>query len=175
MTLFKNTRSIALLLVGIKSAGLIFMPTYLSKQGLEDLEKELARRTNEIRKEIAEKISAAKELGDLSENFEYHEAKEQQGLNEARALQLKDMIRDVVLVEESVGGTNIGLGTTFVVEVNGSQKTYSIVGSNESDPIAGKISNESPIGLAFMGHEVDDVIEIQTPGGAMTYKIISIK
>lgn len=151
------------------------MPTYLSKQGLEDLKNEHAKRVTQIRKEIAEKISAAKELGDLSENFEYHEAKEQQGLNEARALQVADMIRDVVIVEESTGGTHVGLGTTFVVEVNKTKKTYSIVGSNESDPIAGKISNESPIGLAFMGHEVGDVIEIQTPAGAMTYKIISIK
>lgn len=151
------------------------MPTYLSKQGLEDLKQEHVRRTSTIRKEIAEKISAAKELGDLSENFEYHEAKEQQGLNEARVLQLEDMIRDVVIVEESSGGTTLGLGSTFVVEVNGGKKTYALVGSNESDPMAGKISNESPIGLAFMGHEIGDIIEIQTPGGAMTYKIISIK
>lgn len=151
------------------------MPTYLSKQGLEDLKAEHIKRMTQIRKEIAEKISAAKELGDLSENFEYHEAKEQQGLNEARIQQLADMIRDVVIVEESSGGSTIGLGTTFVVEVSGSQKTYSLVGSNESDPMAGKISNESPIGLAFMGHEVGDTIEIQTPGGAMTYQIISIQ
>ncbi|OGL61780.1 hypothetical protein A3E97_01930 [Candidatus Uhrbacteria bacterium RIFCSPHIGHO2_12_FULL_47_12] len=151
------------------------MPTYLSKQGLEDLKAEHAKRITQIRKEIAEKISAAKELGDLSENFEYHEAKEQQGLNESRVVQLADMIRDAVIVNESTGGTSLGLGTTFVVEVNGAQKTYSLVGSNESDPMSGKISNESPIGLAFMGHEVGDLIEIQTPGGAMTYKIISIK
>ncbi len=151
------------------------MPTYLSQQGLEDLTAEHIKRMTQIRKEIAEKISAAKELGDLSENFEYHEAKEQQGLNEARILQLADMIRDAVIVNESTGGTTVGLGTTFVVEVNKTQKTYSLVGSNESDPLAGKISNESPIGLAFMGHEVNDIIEIQTPNGVMTYKIISIK
>lgn len=151
------------------------MPTYLSKQGLEDLKAEFTKRSSQTRKEIAEKISAAKELGDLSENFEYHEAKEQQGLNESRILQVADMIRDAVIVEESIGGTTLGLGTTFVVEVNGGKKTYSLVGSNESDPLLGKISNESPIGLAFMGHEVGDVIEIKTPGGAMTYKIISIK
>lgn len=157
------------------AAGFLFMPTYLSKQGLEDLKAEYEKRKDQIRKEIAEKISAAKELGDLSENFEYHEAKEQQGLNESRVIQLADMIRDAVIVEDSIGGTTLGLGTTFVVEVNGGKKTYSLVGSNESDPMAGKISNESPIGLAFMGHEVGDVIEIQTPGGTMTYKIISIK
>ncbi|MCX6714862.1 MAG: transcription elongation factor GreA [Candidatus Uhrbacteria bacterium] len=151
------------------------MPTYISQKGLEDLKAEHTKRMTQIRKEIAEKISAAKELGDLSENFEYHEAKEQQGLNESRVIQLADMIRDAVIVKESTGGTTLGLGTTFVVEVNGGQKTYSLVGSNESDPMAGKISNESPIGLAFMGHEVGDIIEIQTPGGTMTYKIISIK
>jgi len=151
------------------------MPTYLSKQGLIDLQEELQKRTTVTRKEIAEKIAAAKELGDLSENFEYHEAKEQQGFNETRVIQLQDMIRDVEIVKDMVGGSFIELGTTFTVSSSYGEKTYSMVGSNESNPLEGKISNESPMGLAFIGHEVGEEIEIKTPSGSVLYKILSIK
>ena len=150
------------------------MSTYISAPGLQSLKDELVKRTTISRKEIAEKISAAKELGDLSENFEYHEA-EQQGLNESRVAQLEEMIRDHVIVENSTGGDTVDLGTTFDVEVNKIKKTFSMVGSSEADPIASKISNESPIGLAFMGHKVGDSIDITTPGGLVSYKILSIK
>ena len=151
------------------------MSTYISAPGLQSLKDELVKRTTISRKEIAEKISAAKELGDLSENFEYHEAKEQQGLNESRVAQLEEMIRDHVIVENSTGGDTVDLGTTFDVEVNKIKKTFSMVGSSEAYPIASKISNESPIGLAFMGHKVGDSIDITTPGGLVSYKILSIK
>jgi len=151
------------------------MPTYISAPGLEGLKEELIRRTKETRKQIAEKISAATELGDLSENFEYHEAKEQQGLNESRVAQLEAMISDCIIVKDSVGGDTIDFGTTFDVEINKIKKTFSMVGSSEADPIAGKISNESPIGLAFMGHKVNDVIELTIPSGTIIYKILSIK
>src|SRR3990167_10601401 len=100
------------------------MPTYLSKQGLEDLKAEHAKRITQIRKEISERISAAKELGDLSENFEYHEAKEQQGLNEMRILQLEHMLKDVVMVEQQSGGEHISLGTHFTVSANGKKQTF---------------------------------------------------
>ncbi len=151
------------------------MPTYISAEGLEALKEERARRSRETRRAIAEKISAAKELGDLSENFEYHEAKEQQGLNETRIIQLDIMINDVVIVKESTGGDYVTLGTTFNVELNGVEKTFRMVGSSEADPIAAKISNESPLGMAFMGRHTGDVIDIQTPSGLQQYKIKSIK
>lgn len=151
------------------------MPTYVSQQGLQDLKDEFSRRTTIVRREIAEKIAAAKELGDLSENFEYHEAKEQQGFNEARILEVEDMIRDAVIVEETTGATVIQIGTTFTVSSKNGEKTFSLVGSNESNPLEGKISNESPMGLAFIGHEVGDKVEIQSPGGTTMYTIVSIK
>ncbi len=151
------------------------MPTYISKEGLEDLKKEFEKRKTTERKKITEQIAAAKELGDLSENFEYHEAKEQQGLNESRILQLEAMILDSVIVEETRGSEAVTLGVTFKVEINGAEKTYSMVGSSEADPLKGKISNESPIGKAFMGAKVGDMIEVEVPSGTMTYKIVGIE
>ncbi|HBP00312.1 MAG: Transcription elongation factor GreA [Candidatus Uhrbacteria bacterium GW2011_GWF2_41_16] len=151
------------------------MPTYISSQGLEDMKKEWENRKMKIRKEIASKIEAAKELGDLSENFEYHEAKEQQALNETRIAQLDDMLKDYVVIEEKRGGLFISLGCTFIVEYNGKQKTFEIVGSNEANPLEGKISNESPLGQAFLGHAVGTFVEVTVPFGVMQYKIIEIK
>ncbi len=151
------------------------MPTYISKEGLEDLKTEIQRRRVEDRKQIAEDISQAKELGDLSENFEYQDAKERQGLNEARIVQLEGMIMDAVLVEQSSGNDEISLGTRFVVEVNGVEKTYSMVGSTEADPIQGKISNEAPIGMAFLGAREGDEVTVDAPSGEIQYKILKIE
>lgn len=151
------------------------MPTYISSEGLAKLEAEYEKRKKETRKEIAERIESAKELGDLSENFEYHEAKEQQALNESRVIELEGMIRDAVLVEQKTGGSEISLGATFVVEMNGVQKTFEMVGSNEADPLVGKISNESPLGQAFLGRGAGEQVEVEVPSGTMSYKIIEIK
>ncbi len=148
---------------------------YISKEGLEELKREFEERTKTTRWQITEIISAAKELGDLSENFEYQDAKEQQALNEARILQLEDMIRDAVIVEETTGNDQIIMGCRFVAHVAGIDKHYAIVGSAESDPLAGKISNESPLGLALMGHYVGDMVVVTTPNGAIEYKIKSIE
>ncbi len=151
------------------------MPTYISKEGLEELKKEREKRAKITRFEIADQIAAAKELGDLSENFEYHDAKERQALNEARILQLEAMIMDAQIVEKKEGATEVTLGATFVAELNGEEKTFSIVGSNEADPMAGKISNESPIGRAFLGKAVGETVEIEVPSGTMAYTIKSIE
>ncbi len=148
---------------------------YISQEGLEELKKELAMRTRQTRREIAETISVAKELGDLSENFEYQDAKEQQSLNEARILQIENMIREAVIVEESTGNNQIILGCSFSAFVSNQEKTYSLVGSAEADPLLGKISNESPLGMALLGHRVGETVEVKTPGGLIHYKIISIK
>jgi len=147
------------------------MPTYISAAGLEKLKEEIVKRKRETRREIASRIEGAKELGDLSENFEYHEAKEQQALNETRIVDLDSMIKDSVIVEQQSGGSEISLGSTFVVMVNGGEKTYEMVGSSEADPISGKISNESPIGEAFMGHKKGDVVQIEVPSGTVSYTI----
>jgi transcription elongation factor GreA len=148
--------------------------TYTSASGLESMKEELQNRIKIQRPEIAQKISDAKEMGDLSENFAYHEAKEQQAQNEMRIVQLQEMIVNAVVVEEKRGG-KIGLGSTFVAEVKGIKKTFEIVGENEADPMSGKISNVSPIGSAFMGASVGETVEIEVPSGTMTYKIIEVK
>jgi len=153
----------------------ITMPTFVSSQGLEDLKKELEKRKKVLRPDIAQKISSAKELGDLSENFEYHEAKEQQGQNESRVMELEQMVREAVLVHQKTGDVTLSLGCTFTAEKNGEKKVFQLVGSSEASPFEGKISNESPMGQAFLGRAVGDVVEITTPGGIINYKIIEIK
>lgn len=150
------------------------MPTYLSTEALEEMRKELEWRKKEERREIAEKILHAKEMGDLSENFEYQTAKEEQALNETRIVELEDIMHDVVIVQDSTGAKEIALGTTFIVETEGKKKTFSLVGSNEANPLEGKISNESPIGLAFLGAKPGEEIELQAPSGTVQYKIIEI-
>ena len=147
----------------------------MSQSKLDDLRAELEKRKKITRREIADQISTAKDLGDLSENFEYQDAKEQQGLNEARIIQIGNMITDAVVVEESLGGDEINIGTTFVAKCNGSEKTFTIVGSTEADPMSGKISNESPIGQAFLGRKPGEGVEIEVPSGVMSYTIITIK
>ncbi len=151
------------------------MTTYISQSGLDELKKEHEQRSRATRREIAETISVAKELGDLSENFEYQDAKEQQALNESRIAQLEMMISNAVIVEQTSGNNVIGLGCTFAATVNGVEKTFSMVGSTEADPMAAKISNESPLGLALFGHEVGESVFVQTPNGAIEYKITGIK
>ncbi|MBI4598750.1 transcription elongation factor GreA [Candidatus Uhrbacteria bacterium] len=150
------------------------MPTFISSHGLEVLREELQRRKTAVRRDIASKLEAAKELGDISENFEYHEAKDQQALNETRIVELTDMLKDVVLVEEKRGGNIVSLGTRFVVELNGQHKTYEIVGSQEANPLEAKISNESPLGQALLGLAVGEMADVQLPSGSVTYRVIEI-
>ncbi|MEI6510506.1 MAG: transcription elongation factor GreA [Candidatus Uhrbacteria bacterium] len=150
------------------------MPTYISAEGLKKLIEESETRRTVTRKEIAQCISDAKELGDLSENFEYQDAKERQGSNEVRISELESMIKDAIVVEQQAGGDTIGLGTTFKAEANGVPRTFQIVGSNEAKPFEGKISNESPIGMAFIGGKVGEDISVEIPTGTMVYRITEI-
>lgn len=152
------------------------MPTYISASGLERLKEELETRKTVTRREIADKIGDAKELGDLSENFEYQEAKEAQGSNEVRIAELEAMIKDAQIVEQQTGGQTIVLGTTFEAALGKGKmkKTFQIVGSNEANPIEGKISNESPLGQAFIGRSVGEEVAVEVPSGTMTYKITNI-
>lgn len=152
------------------------MTTFISAEGLKHLKQELETRKKKTRGEISERIASAKELGDLSENFEYHEAKEQQALNESRIMELESMIQSAEVVKQTSGGNMIGLGTSFIVEMPDKKtKTFEIVGSNDADPTAGKISNESPLGQAFMGRRAGEAVEITVPSGVMKYKIKHIK
>lgn len=148
--------------------------TYVSQSGLDELKKELEYRIKSLRPEIAQRISDAKEMGDLSENFAYHEARDQQGQNESRIVQLQDMISNAVVVEEKKGGS-IGLGSTFRAKTGSLEKTFEIVGENEASPMEGKISNVSPMGSAFLGKSVGEKVEVKAPSGIITYEILEIK
>ena len=148
---------------------------YMSSEGLAKLNEELHQLKTVRRKELAERIGAAKDLGDLSENAEYHEAKEALGYVEGRIQDIQHMLKNIVVLEEGKTGGAIRVGTTVVVELKGKERVYKIVGSNEADPVNGLISNESPLGNAFLGHVEGAIVEVETPAGINSYKVISVR
>ena len=148
---------------------------YMSPEGLAKLHEELHELKTVRRKELAERIGAAKDLGDLSENAEYHEAKEALGYVEGRIQDIQHMLKNIVVMEEGKTGGAIRVGTTVTVELKGKERVYKIVGSNEADPVNGLISNESPLGNAFLGHVEGATVEVETPAGINSYKVISVR
>ena len=154
-------------------------PTMLTLESHKKLEDELSELINVKRKEIAEKIKVARSFGDLSENSEYDDAKNEQAILEARITTIEAILKTAVIIDESETSTeNVHLTSKGKIEVleTGTQAEYTIVGSgsNEADPAQGKISDESPIGAAVMGKSVGDVAEVETPGGVITIKILEI-
>ena len=150
------------------------MPQYLSRDGLGKLKKELEERKGQIRTEITRKILAAKELGDLSENAEYIEAKEAQSFNEGRIAELEEIIKEAVVISNGNTHDIIVVGSTVRVKSPQGEHQFTIVGPAESDPTQGFISNESPLGSAFIGHKKGEEGEVKTPGGVVEYKILEI-
>ena len=150
------------------------MTEYLSSEGLEKLKRELEEFRTVRRREVAARLEAAKALGDLSENAEYQEAKEAQSLNEAHILELEEMLRDVVVIQKPAHTSTVQIGSTIEVESEHGRETFTIVGSEEADPILGKISNESPMGRAFLGRGAGEAVAIKTPRSNDTYKIRKI-
>ncbi len=150
---------------------------FVTKEGLEKIKKELGELKTIKRQEISRRIQEAKELGDLSENAEYAEAKEARALNEKKIAELEIILRDAETISIKPSLANVvQIGSTIVVK-NGinKEKVFTIVGSNEASPIEGKISNESPLGTAFLGHKIGEEIEIKIPSGLTKYKIMQIK
>ncbi|PIR94016.1 transcription elongation factor GreA [Candidatus Falkowbacteria bacterium CG10_big_fil_rev_8_21_14_0_10_39_11] len=147
----------------------------LTPEGLEKIKAEL-KDLKEVRlPDITDKIEKAKEMGDLSENAEYHDAKDQQGLANARVVEIENILKTAI-VQEATVGAQIGIGSSFSVEDDkGNKKDFTIVGYNEADPLAGRISNESPMGGAFLGKEAGDVVAVKIPKGTVTFKIIEVK
>lgn len=151
---------------------------YMTLEGKEKLENELEYLKTEKRKEVVERIKIARDFGDLSENSEYDAAKDEQAFVESRIQQLENMIRNAVIIEENDTDSSvisIGKQVTFIELPDGEEETYTIVGSAESDPFEGKISNESPMAKSLMGHGVGEEVKVKTPGGEMKVKIISIQ
>lgn len=150
------------------------MDYHLTPERLEELKKELNELKTAKRAEVAERLKRAKELGDLSENAEYMEAREEQTQVETRIVELEDMIKNAVLIRQT-NGHKVQIGSTVEIERNGQNMAFNIVGPNEADPSAGKISNESPLGKAFLDKKTGDIVKVKTPAGETTYKIISVK
>jgi len=146
----------------------------ISQEGYDKLKEELDNLTTVKRKEIAERIERAKELGDLSENAEYSEAKDAQALNEGKILELMGILKNVTVVQSVNGGDEVLMGSKIIVKSDKGEKEYTIVSFNEADPLNGKISNESPLGVAFLHKKKGDIVEVQTPKGVVKYKIMKI-
>lgn len=143
-------------------------PIMMTAEGLQRLRDEYDHLTGQSRREMSQRIQAARELGDLRENAEYDTAKNDQGLMEARIRQLEDILRRARVMEHSNGqrvGLVVGIGSTVTVELDGEEETYIIVSPVEAKPREGKISNESPVGRAMLGHRVGDSFEITMPNG----------
>ncbi|OIP80525.1 transcription elongation factor GreA [Candidatus Peregrinibacteria bacterium CG22_combo_CG10-13_8_21_14_all_44_10] len=150
---------------------------YVTKEGLQKLEDELESLKTERRREVAQRLKEAISYGDLSENSEYEEAKNEQAFVEGRILELEDQVKHAkIITEKKKAGKLVELGSHVVITLVKSGKDseteeYTIVGSTEADPLSNKMSNESPVGAAIIGHKVGDTVDVKVPSGKVRYKI----
>ena len=149
-------------------------PAYLSKDGLEQIRQELEELVNVRRAEVAARIHEAKEHGDISENAEYEDAKNEQAFVEGRIQSLSALIKNAVVIEENHSTTHVQIGSTVTIQSDDGKEKFTIVGSAEAAPAEGRISNESPVGRALLGRKKGDTIVVTVPAGDTSYKILSI-
>ncbi len=151
--------------------------TILTAEGLKKLEAELEELLTVRRPQVAARLKAAIALGDLSENSEYEDAKNEQAFMEGRIQTLENMIKTATVIDMSNSGDTVNIGSTIVVrdESEGEEEEYTIVGTTEADPLANRISNESPLGIAVIGQKVGSTVVVSAPAGDFTYKILAIK
>ena len=150
----------------------------LTDEGLKNLKEELETLKTEGRRDIAEKIKVARGYGDLSENSEYDDAKNEQAIMEARIVTIEATLKNAQIInEDEISNEYVHLASKVVIEMIATGRTveYKIVGSNDTDPKNGAISDESPVGKAIMGKKTGDVVEVETPSGVIGIKIIEIK
>ncbi len=151
---------------------------YLTAEGAARLKAELERLKGPAREEIAQRLRAAVQMGDLSENADYHKAKEDQGFLEGRIQELEYLLKNAIIVEDNGSRKPevIDIGARFTLVEDGQvPESFILVGAKEADPRNGRISNESPIGRALLGHKVGDRVTVQTPGGQVGLEIIEIE
>ncbi|MDD3887214.1 MAG: transcription elongation factor GreA [Patescibacteria group bacterium] len=148
-------------------------PFYITKEGLEELKQQLATLKTSKRQEIAARLKRALEQGDLSENAEYQDAKDEQAWLEGKIAELDSKIKNAQIISKDKNG-NISIGSQIKIKNGGKALEYTIVGSQEANPAEGKISNESPIGMAFLGHKKGEKVKVQTPDGFIEYKILQV-
>ncbi|MBQ8416654.1 MAG: transcription elongation factor GreA [Clostridia bacterium] len=148
-----------------------------TQQGYQELVDELYRRTHEEREKIKNDIAVARSFGDLSENSEYDEARNDQAKNEARIKELEELIENAVILDESNIDTSVvSLGSSVKIlnlDMN-AEFVYDLVGSNESDPMKGKISDQSPIGSALIGKRAGDTVSVEVPNGTVSMKVLEV-
>jgi transcription elongation factor GreA len=145
----------------------------MSSEALARVRVELDELVRVRRPEVVARIKAARELGDLRENAEYHAAREEQSFLEGRVQALEDRLRRAVVVTDQADG-RVGLGSTVTVETGGEETTFTIVGTTEANPAAGRLSAASPVGAALLGHRPGDELEVRTPRGPVRYRVVSI-
>jgi transcription elongation factor GreA len=152
-------------------------PVPISKKGLEKLQAELDELTSTKRREVADRIRSAKEFGDISENSEYEDAKNDQGWIEGRILTLEKMIRNAEIIKEPSKKTagSVQLGSKVKVKDEYGEENFTIVGPVEADPKKGLISLESPVGKALLGQRAGDKVKVTTPGGTSTLNVLAVK
>ena len=148
---------------------------HITPEGLENVRKELDELVTVRRPAVVAKIKAAREFGDLSENFEYHAAKNDQGFMEARIKELESIIKNHVLIETSKPSGVVSMGSTVRFSEDGSEEAYRIVGPAEANPKAGTVSYESAMGKALLGHRVGEEVEVKTPNGSYRVRIVGIE
>lgn len=151
--------------------------TVVSAEGMKKLEEKLQYLTTVRRAEVAEQIAVARGFGDLSENAEYDEAKNEQSRLETEIIELENAIRTAIVIDsDNISTDSVNVGTTVKVLYldDDEEEVYSIVGARESDPMNNKISNESPVGAALLGHKAGDTVTVEAPDGPMELKIIEI-
>ncbi len=153
--------------------------TYLTPKGMQKLQAELEYLCTVRREEVAQRLREAMEGGDIQENAEYEDARNERAFVEGRILTLETLLKNAVLIEERTGPSDhVGLGShVTIVEVNSEEaepESYHVVGSAEADPVAGRISNESPLGRMLMGSKVGDIVTVNAPDGLIKFKIVGV-
>ena len=150
-------------------------PMYLTPEGEAKLKVELTELKGSQREDLAARLRSAIQMGDLSENADYHKAKEDQAFLEGRIQEIEAILRMAVIVEKKQSGV-VMVGSRVTVQEDGfDPETFSMVGAKEADPRNNKISNESPIGSALMNHKAGELVEAQTPGGKLNIKILKVE
>lgn len=148
--------------------------TYLTPEGEAKLKAELTELTGIRREELSQRLRSAIQMGDLSENADYHKAKEDQGFLEGRIQEIEAVLRTAIIIEHSQSDF-VTVGSHITIQEEGlDPETFYVVGAKEADPRNGKISNESPIGSALMNHKVGDDVIVETPGGKIKFKILKV-
>ncbi len=147
---------------------------YLTQEGLEDLKREYEDLTKVKRPEVLERVSQARNQGDLSENAEYTAARDELSFIDGRIDEIEELLKQASVIKEENGKSTIGLGSKVTLQVNGKKQVYTVVGEWEADPTEQKISHESPLGKALIGKKVGEKIEVEAPAGKLHYSIVSV-